>query len=182
LEFTVNGAPDRLNGASASEQERLNRRYRPVLMAFFMRRSTSHADAEDMTQDLFIKLAQAGLNGVENPDAYIFQMASNLLKDRSRRDKTRGAIYANYNTLEDLERETLDPSRFLLSREQLNETIGYLAELPERTRILFILFRIEGISQNELAATYGISTRAVQKHVSKALSYIADRLKREGKI
>lgn len=164
------------------EFDRLSLRYRPALMAFFLRRTASYADAEDMTQDLFSKLVGTSLSNIENPDGYIFQMAANLLTDRARRSNTRSKAYANYTTLENLETENLDPSRFLIGKEQLSEITGYLAELPERTRTLFVLFRIEGISQNELAAAYDISTRAVQKHIAKALSYIIERLKGEGRL
>ncbi len=165
-----------------AEFNRLSLRYRPALIAFFLRRTASHADAEDMTQDLFLKLSSAGLVGVENPDAYIFQMAANLLKDRARRFRTRSNAYESYTTLENLETEALDPSRFLLGKEQLNEINAYLADLPERTRTLFVLFRVEGISQNELAAAYGISRRTVQNDITKALNHIVERLKGEGRL
>ena len=162
------------------ELSRLNQRYRSALVAFFYRRTASHADAEDLTQDVFVRLANSGDQDIQNVDAYIFQIAANLLKDRGRRSKTQSTALSNVSLLDHVEAEFRDPSRFLMGKEQLNQITGYLAELPERTRTIFILFRIEGIGQNQLASAYQISTRAVQKHVANALAHILQRLKGEG--
>jgi RNA polymerase sigma-70 factor (ECF subfamily) len=119
----------------------------------------------------------AGKEESDNTDAYIFQIAANLLKDRFRRDSTRSNAYSGYTAIELLEAETLDPARQLVGREQLAEVARYLTELPERTRRVFVLFRIEGISQNEIAAAYQISTRTVQQLVANAMAHILSRMK-----
>lgn len=165
-----------------SEFERLARTYRPALTAYFLRRARCPADAEDMVQDTLIKLANANLASVDNKNAYIFQMASNLLKDRARRGRTRFNTQDNYVTLEHTETDELDPSRILLGREQLLRVSNYLSELPELTRTLFYLFRLEGVSQADLSAAYGFSTRTIQKHVSDAMIHILGRLRREGEL
>ncbi|EJL38066.1 RNA polymerase sigma factor, sigma-70 family [Caulobacter sp. AP07] len=154
----------------------LNRRYRPALMAFFMRRAANHSDAEDMTQELFAKLATAQASVMDNADAYIFQMAANLLRDRGRREKVRANYRASVDTgLADL--EPLDPARVLLGRESLGEVSDALRELPERTRAIFLLFRLEGMKQSELATLYGISISAVQKHIFKAMTHLTKRVR-----
>ena len=154
----------------------LNRRYRPALMAFFMRRAANHSDAEDMTQELFAKLATAQASVMDNADAYIFQMAANLLRDRGRREKVRANYRASVDTgLVDL--EPLDPARVLLGRESLGEVSDALRELPERTRAIFLLFRLEGMKQSELATLYGISISAVQKHIFKAMTHLTKRVR-----
>jgi RNA polymerase sigma factor (sigma-70 family) len=159
----------------------LNRRYRPALMAFFMRRAASHGDAEDMTQELFAKLAAAqsgsiGAGPMDNADAYIFQMAANLLRDRGRREKVRANYRASLDT-GSADLEPLDPARVLLGRESLGEVSVALRELPERTRAIFLLFRLEGMKQAELAALYGVSISAVQKHIFKAMTHLTRRLR-----
>ncbi|KRA59698.1 RNA polymerase subunit sigma-24 [Caulobacter sp. Root655] len=154
----------------------LNRRYRPALMAFFMRRAANHSDAEDMTQELFAKLATAQASVMDNADAYIFQMAANLLRDRGRREKVRANYRASVDTgLADL--EPLDPARVLLGRESLGEVSDALRELPERTRAIFLLFRLEGMKQAELATLYGVSISAVQKHIFKAMTHLTKRVR-----
>jgi RNA polymerase sigma factor (sigma-70 family) len=172
---------DIVRPAIEPELNRLDRRYRPALMAFFMRRAASHGDAEDMTQELFAKLATAqsgsGATGaMDNPDAYIFQMAANLLRDRGRRERVR----ANYRASLDIgaiDLEPLDPARVLLGRESLGEVSDALRELPDRTRAIFLLFRLEGMKQSELAALYGVSVSAVQKHILKAMTHLTRRVR-----
>lgn len=144
-------------------------------MAFFMRRTASHSDAEDMTQDLFAKLATAQTGAMDNADAYIFQMAANLLRDRGRRERVRANYRASINS-DSADLEPLDPARVLLGRESLGEVSDTLRQLPERTRAIFLLFRLEGMKQSELAALYGISVSAVQKHIFKAMTHLTRRL------
>ena len=68
----------------------LSQRFRPALMAFFLRRIRNHAEAEDLTQDVLARLAShASTIDPARPDAYVFQTAANLLRDRWRRAKIR---------------------------------------------------------------------------------------------
>ncbi len=104
--------------AIQSDLGALDRRFRPALMAFFMRRAASHADAEDMTQELFAKLATIHQEIEGKPDAYIFQMAANLLRDRGRREQVRNQ-HRNETERLSSDLEPLDPARVLLGRETL---------------------------------------------------------------
>ncbi len=134
-----------------------------------------------MTQDVFVRLANTRHQSFDNTDAFVFQIAANLLKDQGRRTRTRNTAISNLTTFEDQTFETLDPARFVLGRERLDEVSQYLHELPEKTWKIFVLFRLEGVSLAELAFTYNMSTRAVQKHVAKALTHLVNRLEGEGK-
>lgn len=67
----------------------LSRRFRPALMAYFVRRLRNHAEAEDLTQEVFLRLAQREAGSVEAPERYMFRTAANLLADRARRNKAR---------------------------------------------------------------------------------------------
>ncbi|UAL12334.1 sigma-70 family RNA polymerase sigma factor [Caulobacter segnis] len=145
-------------------------------MAFFMRRAASHGDAEDMTQELFAKLARVEDPGMENADAYIFQMAANLLRDRQRRERVRASYRATIAG-EPVDLEPLDPARILQAREDLGEVSRILRELPERTRAIFLLYRLEGMKQAELATLYGMTTSGVQKHILKAMGHLTRRLR-----
>jgi RNA polymerase sigma-70 factor (ECF subfamily) len=51
-----------------------------------------------------------------------------------------------------------------------------LAELPERTRDVFVLRLLEGWKMAEVASALGISTRAAEKHQARALAHVAARL------
>ena len=135
-----------------------------------------------MAQDVFVRLANSPQNEILNPNAYIFHIAANLLRDRGRRGKTKFEAFSNISLIEELGIEGIDPARIFAGKEQLGKIIRYLQELPERTKTIFVLVRIEGIDQNQLAASYQISKRAVQKHVFKAMAHIVKRLKAEESI
>ena len=71
--------------------------------------------------------------------------------------------------------EDIDPERVLIAREDLTEVMACLDELGERTKNIFILFRLEGMRQKEIAALYGIGLSTVEKHVMAATIRLARR-------
>src|ERR1700761_5213367 len=65
---------------------------RDDLVRFFAARLRSMAAAEDLAQDLYIRVASLdGAEPVENPSAYLYRLASNLMLDRLRSDHRSGA-------------------------------------------------------------------------------------------
>jgi RNA polymerase sigma-70 factor (ECF subfamily) len=58
----------------------------------------------------------------------------------------------------------------------LADVVAAIEELSERTRAIFYLYRLENLKIREIAEFYGISGSAVEKHVSKALLHLAQRL------
>ena len=158
-----------------SHLSQLNRRFRPALMSFFLRRLRNHAEAEDLTQEVFVRLARSGRE-VETAEAYIFQTAANQLRDRARHERTRAAYRLGLGALQAEQVEVLDPARVLVGREALGRLIGGLEELPERTREIFILYRLENMTRVEIAGGLGISVSAVEKHLARAMVHLARRL------
>ena len=71
--------------------------------------------------------------------------------------------------------EVLDPERVLLARERLGEVMTCLDELGPRTKNMFILFRLEGMRQKDIAACYGVSLSTVEKYVTTAIIHLAKR-------
>lgn len=169
-----------INGVQFEEiddQERFNRRWRPVLMSFFLRRVGQHAEAEDLTQEVFVRLLASDEQPKKSPDAYVFQVASNLLRDRARRAKVRSDYREKMGGLEDIGVDPLDPHKFAVSRDALSVFSAGLEALPERTRTIFTLYRIENMSLDLIAESYGISKSAVKKHVAKAMAFLMARMR-----
>jgi RNA polymerase sigma factor (sigma-70 family) len=158
------------------ELVQLDRRFRPALMAFFCRRLRNHAEAEDLTQEVFARLMSLPPGQLTDADAYIFQMAANLLRDRSRREKIRGEHRSAVMASEDHDVEPLDPVRVLVAREALGQVASALKEVPERTRTIFILYRLEAMKKRDIADAYGISVSAVDKHLMKAMAHVQRRI------
>jgi RNA polymerase sigma factor (sigma-70 family) len=157
--------------AIRNEQEsQLSRRFRPALMAFFLRRIRNHAEAEDLTQEVFMRLMNLPADRVDHPDAYIFQIAANLLRDQHRREKVRAAYQIRELSMDGFGVEFLDPDRVLSGRQALERMIGLLGNLPERTRTIFLLYRVESMKKADIAAAFGMTISGVNKHLIKAMT------------
>lgn len=163
--------PDANAAASAMSQ-----RFRPALIAFFLRRIRNHSEAEDLTQEVLLRVAQRGAAiDATRPDAYVFQIAANLLRDRGRRQQVRAAYQAGLGATEANWVEERDPDRVLQAKESLTTVLAALKQLPERTRTIFVLFRLENMKQREIADMLGISVRTVEQHVVRASVHLRER-------
>ena len=170
-------------GQAGQENElraRLDARFRGPLMSFFTRRVGDRAEAEDLTQEVFVRLIGSNsLENIENADAFVFKVASNLLRDRSRkllRSRGHAALPLDEAVINELAQEFVEdrgPERVLLGKERLADVLAALDELGERTRNIFILFRLENMKQKDIAAVYGISSSTVEKHVMKAVMHLS---------
>lgn len=152
----------------------LSARYRQPLIAYFQRRVRSREEAEDLTQEVFLRLARRlDIEQVDNAEAFLFRTAVNLLRDRSRRGKT--AASHMQELVHRAGVEELSPERVVESRQSLASVLRALDELDERTRDVFILHRLEGMRHAEIAGLYGVSVSSVEKYIIKALAHLAKR-------
>jgi RNA polymerase sigma factor (sigma-70 family) len=153
----------------------LCRRFRPALLAYFLRRVPDPAEAEDLVHDVFLRMAGIPLEELRSADAYVFQVAANLLRDRARRCKVRADYSATQGVPSQAEEpgtHALDPERIEAARRSLGTLVTRLKELPERTREIFILYRIENVARRHIAQAYGLSISTVEKEVARATAYL----------
>lgn len=148
-----------------------SRRWRPALLSFFLRRVRKYEEAEDLTQEVFIRMLNSRPPG-GMPDGYIFQIAQNLLVDRARRAKVRASYRETLGQTDEDMVETLAPDRIVMGRAELARIAIALEQLPERTRDIFTLYRIEQLGQEAIAEAFGISVSAVKKQVAKAMAQL----------
>jgi RNA polymerase sigma factor (sigma-70 family) len=165
---------------STSLSAALDSRYRRPLMNFFVRRVRDRAEAEDLTQQAFMRLMSATQRGeVENVESFLFTIAGNLVRDHHRRSIRRSldqTVSVDAELIAELTREMVEdrsPERVLIGRQTIADVLQALDELGERTRDIFILFRLENMKQRDIAALYGISQSTVEKHVARAALYLA---------
>lgn len=153
-------------------QDEFSSRWWPVLVAYFLRRVDNRAEAEDLTQDVFKRLLTSDASGVQSAEAYVFRVASNLLADRARRSKVRNDYLHTSAHTDERNIEWIDPSRIASNHEAIDVLVASISALPKRTREIFVLYRFEGMSQDEIAESIGVSKSAVKKHVAKALRHL----------
>jgi len=152
--------------------------HRAALLRYFLARRVPPEDAEDVMQDLVVKLESHASGPVAEPRAYLYRMAENLLLDRIRSEgRRRGREQAWVAAQAGATLETDDrpsPEQALIARERLALVSAALSELPERTVHVFRRYRIEGVAQREIAAELGISLSAVEKHLQKAYQVVVE--------
>jgi len=164
-----------VEAARKQQLDDLCRRFRPALIAYFLRRVPNPAEAEDLAHDVFLRLAGVPLDQLRSADAYIFQVAANLLRDRARRWKVRYAYAADQVAaaeVDELETHASDPERIEVARRSLATLVAQLMELPKRTREIFILYRVENVARRDIAQAYGLSLSSVEKEVARATAYL----------
>lgn len=170
------GYQDGVVAEAISDLERLNRTFRPALIAFFSRRAASHAEAEDLTQEVFARLAQSKAETIDSTDAFIFRIASNLLRDRWRERRVRNAYRAEAEGSYDAAIDVLDPHRIVAARETIDVLWAAIQALPDPTQQIFILNRVENVSKQIIADNFGFHVRTVEKHITRALVFLARRV------
>ena len=159
---------------------------RTNLVRFFAARTGSLSLAEDLAQDLYLKLAsrdRAELT-IENPIALIYRVATNVMLDRARGEARASARDAAWRTTahatvggEDI---TNDPpaDEAAASRQRLRQLVDAVGDLPPQMQRAFRLHKLEGKSHAETARVMGISVKSVEKHISAALKTLTSRLGR----
>ena len=155
--------------------------HRPQLIRFFSLRTHSRETAEDIVQDIALRLqglAPSILADIEAPLAFIYRIGVNLMLDRikqSRRRRDRDQHWTD-TQVSHLNGTSLsqdpDPEQAASARQQLARVRTIVATLGPQCRRAFQLHKFEGLTHGEVAATLGISRSAVEKHISHALKVI----------
>ena len=146
---------------------------RPALTRYFLRAINDRTDAEDLVQEVFLRIVRRGeLDSYAGFTSYMFLTADSVLKDRNRRRVVRlaGQHVSFDPDVHTGELPSLD--RELDARDELRATSTALAQLPERTRSVFTLRRLDGLSFAEIAARLGISVSAAEKHMLRAMRHL----------
>ena len=161
-------------------QRQMDQRFRGPLMSYFVRRVGDRSEAEDLTQEVFARmLTAAARQPIDDREAFIFQIASNLLRDRGRKTVTRAAAQlaeVDDRLVSELTREFVEdrgPERVLLAQEEIGAVLNALDELGERTRDVYVLFRLEAMKHRQIAELYGISASTVEKEIARATLHLA---------
>lgn len=158
---------------------------RANLVRFFAARCGSLTVAEDLAQELYLKLANRDLEvTAENPVALIYRIATNVMLDRARGEARASAREAAWRRVahaavggEDVADEP-SADDAVASRQRLRQLVDAVSELAPQMQRAFRLHKLEGKSHAETAQAMGISVKSVEKHISAALKALTLRLGR----
>jgi len=145
----------------------------PTLANYFLRRVSHRWDAQDLVQEVYLRLLRNGqgdASDVRNPEAYLFTVAANLVKEHAQM-KQRAPISSE--GLEDVIERLATPCDAgadvdrALRRERLATLIGRLS--PKCRAVLVMHYR-DDLSYREIAEQLSISTNMVKKYIVKGLA------------
>jgi len=157
-----------------SEVERIvsdiYQRYNTGLTCFLNRRLDSKEDVDDVSQEVYLRLIRyLKLKELKPSLSLLFAIASNLLKDRFRRQKVHEK--EAHISIEDIDiaAPELSPEQLVQSKESIELFESVVKELNKNSRRAFILNRFKGLTYEQVARKMGISRSMVKKHIAHVL-------------
>jgi RNA polymerase sigma factor (sigma-70 family) len=156
-----------------------------TLQAFFRRRLREQRDASDLTQEVYLRLLRANEAPIHNPEAYLFTVANNLLKETSitRRREQRRVDLTHPTAVDFLNTDALaseaDLAYGIDLAGQLRGLRAVLPELSPRCQQVLVMTFEEELSQQHIAERLGISKSMVHKILTQGISHCRKRLAQE---
>lgn len=154
---------------------------RAALTRFFALRTGSDAQAEDIVQDIFLKLqamTPETVAEVRSPVAFLYRLGSNVMLDRARGQRRSdrrdddwvkaGGVFGAGDAIADV--PSAEDAAW--ARLKLGRVIAALRGLPANTQTAFRLHKLDGLTQAETAQAMGVSRSAIEKYVSATLKHL----------
>lgn len=148
----------------------LHEREEGRIRRFFSRRLRNREDAVDATQETFMRMLEASRSTlIENPQAYLFQVARSVARVASECAAREQAMFvADEEGMEHAEDRPIQ-DRIVNARQCLLIMARTIQGLPNRCQQVFLLSRLHGLSNSAIADELGISRNMVEKHIIRAL-------------
>lgn len=147
----------------------------PVLRSFVVAKCGDIELAEDLAQEAFVKLwnNQAKVE-TEKAKSFLFTVANNLFLDHLRHHK----VKYNYANSFMFQQDDNDPHFHLEMKEFKIKLDIAIQSMPDGSREVFLLNRIEKLTYKEIAENLGLSVKAIEKRMQKALEIFSTLKKR----
>lgn len=151
--------------------------YYRELVCFLNAKLGNRQVAEDVVHDAYLRvLERASDTPIEQPRAFLYRTALNLVIDGHRRNALR-----QVEPLEVLDSEErfapCSPHASHAQGQRLELLERALAELPAACRDSFLLRKLEGLSHLQIAERLGISRSLVEKHIVNAMKHCRSRMR-----
>lgn len=157
---------------------------REELLRYFRVRLRSDVAAEDLVQDIYLKIAARPVEGVDNPAAYLYRLGSNLMLDRikvRRRAEARDAQWHGVN-VSDVGgvqiAEEVPADEATAAKLQLGKVLEAVKALPPAQQEAFRLHKLEGLTHAETAQAMGVSRSSIEKYIMASLKLIVAKVGR----
>ena len=145
----------------------------PELFTFVMSRVRCKATADDLTQELSLRLTSIDSKKIAHAKSYLFRMAANLVADHQRREQRTNRLLETFVLTRSERFDSLTPERVVMARQEIEALTRVVRRMSPTTRKIFKMNRFVGMSQKEIAKSLGVSHTTVEKHIRKALGMLA---------
>jgi RNA polymerase sigma-70 factor, ECF subfamily len=130
-------------------------------------------EAEDVAQETFLKILEAAPR--YRPTAtfrtYFFRTLTHLCIDRTRKRR-----FTRIDDIPEVADTSLDPKESLIEKERRAQVHEALEALPPNQKAAMILRHYEGLSYAEIAQILGVTSKAVERLISRAGASLQARL------
>jgi len=151
--------------------------YYPGLVVYATQFTTDRMEAEEIVQDFFVRLWQRHqqLIPTDSLKSYLFLSVKNGCLNYLKHKKVEEKYIRQMAELSN-QHLAYDPDLYIAS--ELQEKVKNAIDLlPEKCREIFIMSRIQGLKNDEIATNLNISKRTVETQISKALKVLRLELK-----
>lgn len=150
--------------------EALYLRYAPLVERFAGALVKDDSAADDIAQNVFLNLwnRRSNLSRVPDFKAYLFTSTRNAVADWFRRYAKAPSLSLEDSGIADLLGS--DGSGDIARAEMLEAVNRCVERMPLKRREVFLLSRAKGLKNAEIASLMGLSEKAVEYHISRALA------------
>jgi RNA polymerase sigma-70 factor (ECF subfamily) len=185
IAMSINSNPEEVSGGLLPE---VFSRYGRLLARAVGRLVRPH-DVEDIVQETYLRVFQAAkTHPIRSPQAFMLKTARNIVLDKLAKADALNHVAELYG---DEESGADDDSAEQFCNEQTPDTVleseqeftvfcRAIRELPRQCRRAFLLKKVYGLSQHEVAARLGVSEGTVEKHITKAMVQCALHMQSSG--
>lgn len=161
--------------------EELLRRYKRAVFAYAVAVTGSRQDAEEVTQDVFVKMFRAAhrFNSQYSFTTWLYKIASNTCKNKLRSRRHPAAL-----SLDDEESQIItvsrDPDPLAVYRRnmEIDGVRRVIESLPPRYREVLYLRYVQGLSYREIADVLGLSMGNVEARIFRGKEKVREKLLR----
>jgi RNA polymerase sigma-70 factor (family 1) len=149
-----------------------NQWYEPIRNFIYYKTGNVHL-AEDIAQDTFLKIWEKKDDiNISTVKSFLFTIAANLLNNKMDHQNVSFRFINTYQ-----QPAAASSPDFEMEMREFNEKLQRaLADLDDKKRTVFLMNRIDELTYQQIADNLGLSVKAIEKRMEKALAFLRNRI------